>query len=278
MNSDQVTIYHNPQCGTSRNTLALIRACGIEPVIIEYLNDPPDRATLAWLAERSGNGVRGLMRIKGAPYKELGLDSPALRDDELIGHILQHPILLNRPIVVTPAGVGLCRPSDLVAPLLPQRPATDLFKSDNAPVLVDSRIDAQDERLRNALHDAALATEDLQEPGRQFFAYTTLSGTRVGHGGYERLGENILLRSIVVDPAARGRGVGAGIVGLLLRRAYDQGARQAWLLTDTATEFFQHVAFNPSARDQAPADVLATRQAGSLCPESAVLMTRSITL
>ena len=278
MNNDQVTIYHNPQCGTSRNTLALIRACGIEPVIIEYLNDPPDRATLAWLAERSGNGVRGLMRIKGTPYKDLGLDSPALRDDELIGHILQHPILLNRPIVVTPAGVGLCRPSDLVAQLLPQRPAKDLFKSDNAPVLVDSPIEGKDAQLTTALHEAALATEDLHEPGRRFFAYSTLSGARVGHGGYESLGENILLRSIVVDPAARGQGVGAGIVGLLLRRAYDQSARQAWLLTDTATAFFEHVGFKPVARDQAPAEVLATRQASSLCPDSATLMTRSITL
>lgn len=276
MNSDPVTIYHNPQCGTSRNTLALIRACGVEPIVIEYLKDPPDRATLARLAERSGNGVRGLLRIKGTPYKELGLDAPELTDDELIGHILRNPILLNRPVVVSSAGVALCRPSDLVARLLPQHPATDLFKEDGAPVLVDVPVDGQDESLRKALHDASLATGDLAEPGRHFFAYATVSGARIGYGGYEALGEHVLLRSIVVDPSARGHGAGAGIVGLLLRRAYDQGARQAWLLTDTAAGFFERSGFKPASREQAPAAVQATRQASSLCTDSATLMTRSI--
>jgi len=114
-----VTIYHNPNCGTSRNTLALLRNAGIEPVVIEYLRTPPDRATLVDLIARSGLGVRGVLRDKGTPYLELGLDDPTLTDDPLIDAMLAQPILINRPIVVTPLGVRLCRPAELVLDILP---------------------------------------------------------------------------------------------------------------------------------------------------------------
>ena len=114
-----VTIYHNPACGTSRNTLALIRNAGIEPTIIEYLNTPPDRQSLLELLGRMGAGPRHILREKGTPYAALGLASPDVTDEQLIDAMLVHPILINRPIVVTPWGVKLCRPSETVLDILP---------------------------------------------------------------------------------------------------------------------------------------------------------------
>ncbi len=114
-----VVIYHNPDCGTSRNTLALIRNAGIEPHVVEYLKTPPNRTLVRQLAERAGLTVRDLLREKGTPYAELGLADPALTDDQLLDAIGEHPILLNRPLVVTPKGVVLCRPSEAVLDLLP---------------------------------------------------------------------------------------------------------------------------------------------------------------
>jgi len=113
-----VTIYHNPKCGTSRNVLAMIREAGIEPKVIEYLKTPPSRATIADLAKRAGVPLRELMREKGTPYAEHGLDNPELTDEHLLDAIEAHPILLNRPIVVTPKGVRLCRPAETVRELL----------------------------------------------------------------------------------------------------------------------------------------------------------------
>src|SRR5579863_1300056 len=128
-----VTIYHNPSCGTSRNTLAMIRQSGEEPEIIEYLKTPPDRATLRELARAMGILVRGLLREKGTPYAELGLADPKWSDDELIDFMLAHPILINRPIVVTAKGVRLCRPSETVLELL-DRPVTSFVKEDGEKV------------------------------------------------------------------------------------------------------------------------------------------------
>jgi arsenate reductase (glutaredoxin) len=115
----EVTIYHNPNCGTSRNVLSLIRNAGIEPTIIEYLKAPPDRQTLLGLIERMGIPVRELLRRKGSPYDELGIDDPKWTDDQLIDAMLANPTLINRPIVVTPLGVKLCRPSEIVLDILP---------------------------------------------------------------------------------------------------------------------------------------------------------------
>jgi arsenate reductase len=112
------TIYHNPACGTSRNTLAMIRASGTEPTVIEYLKTPPSRTELLALVHRMGVPLRDIIRQKGTPYAELGLDDPALSDDALLDAIEAHPILINRPIVVTPKGVRLCRPSEQVLDLL----------------------------------------------------------------------------------------------------------------------------------------------------------------
>ena len=113
-----ITIYHNPACGTSRNVLALIREAGIEPVVIEYLKDPPSRDHLASLISRAGITPRALLREKGTPYTELGLDDGALSDDALLDAMITHPILINRPLVVTADAVVLCRPSERVLDLL----------------------------------------------------------------------------------------------------------------------------------------------------------------
>ena len=132
-----VTIYHNPDCGTSRNTLGMIRNAGIEPTVIEYLKTPPDRATLVDLIERAGLPVRGAVREKGTPFAELGLDDPATTDDQLIDAMLAHPILINRPFVVTPLGVRLCRPSEAVLAILPA-PQQGAFTKEDGQAVTDA--------------------------------------------------------------------------------------------------------------------------------------------
>ena len=129
-----VVIYHNPACGTSRNTLAIILATGIEPVVIEYLQSPPDRATLTRLIAAAGLRPRALLRQKGTPYAELGLDDETLGDDALIDAMLAHPILINRPVVETPRGVRLCRPSEVVLEILPRPLPKDFVKEDGEVV------------------------------------------------------------------------------------------------------------------------------------------------
>jgi arsenate reductase len=128
-----VTIYHNPACGTSRNTLAMIRQSGEEPAVIEYLKNPPSRTRLIELIGAMGISVRALLREKGTPYAELGLADPKWGDDQLIDFMLEHPILINRPIVVTSKGVRLCRPSELVLDLL-DYPADSFVKEDGEVV------------------------------------------------------------------------------------------------------------------------------------------------
>ncbi len=131
-----VTIYHNPKCGTSRNTLALIRNAGIEPQVIEYLKTPPDRDTLVDLISRAGLSVREAMRQKEAIYKELGLDDESLDDAALMDAMLANPILINRPIVVTPVGVRLCRPSELVLDIL-DAPQLGAFVKEDGEAVID---------------------------------------------------------------------------------------------------------------------------------------------
>lgn len=129
------TIYHNPACGTSRNTLALIRNSGIEPEVIEYLETPPSRDTLLDLMRRADLTPRALLREKGTPYAELGLADPALTDDQLVDAMMAHPILINRPLVVTPLGVKLCRPSEAVLDILPDPQRAAFTKEDGEKVV-----------------------------------------------------------------------------------------------------------------------------------------------
>ena len=133
-----VTIYHNPACGTSRNTLAMIRASGVEPEVIEYVKNPPSRERLVSLINAMGGDVRAVIREKGTPYAELGLANPNLSDDALIDAMLQHPILINRPIVVTAKGVKLCRPSELVLEIL-DNPNIGTFTKEDGEVVIAPR-------------------------------------------------------------------------------------------------------------------------------------------
>ncbi|ODS67810.1 MAG: arsenate reductase (glutaredoxin) [Burkholderiales bacterium 66-5] len=133
-----ITIYHNPACGTSRNVLALIRNSGAEPTVIEYLKNPPDRATLQALIAAMGVPAREVLRQKGTPYDELGLGDPKWTDAQLIDFMLQHPILINRPIVVTPLATRLCRPSELVLDILP-RPQQGAFAKEDGEAVIDAK-------------------------------------------------------------------------------------------------------------------------------------------
>ncbi|WP_406851832.1 arsenate reductase (glutaredoxin) [Brevundimonas sp. BH3] len=138
-----VVIYHNPACGTSRNALALIRHVGIEPHVIEYLKTPPSRGMILELVERMGVPLHSLLREKGTPFAELGLGDPALSNDQLLDAVETHPVLLNRPIVVSPLGVKLCRPSEAVLDLLPPEGLKPFTKEDGEVV-----IDAEGRRVR----------------------------------------------------------------------------------------------------------------------------------
>ncbi|WP_444634990.1 arsenate reductase (glutaredoxin) [Cupriavidus oxalaticus] len=132
-----VTIYHNPACGTSRNTLAMVRNAGIDPNVIEYLITPPDRQTLQQMIRDAGLTVREAIREKGTPYVELGLSDPSLTDEQLLDAMLAHPILINRPFVITTLGVRLCRPSEVVLDILPL-PQQGAFTKEDGEVVIDA--------------------------------------------------------------------------------------------------------------------------------------------
>ena len=132
-----IIIYHNPECGTSRNALAMIRNAGIEPHVIDYLKTPPSRAMLVQLIERARLTPRQLLREKGTPYAELGLDDDTLSDDALVDAMMAHPVLINRPLVVTPIGVRLCRPSEVVLDILPE-PQRGAFAKEDGERVVDA--------------------------------------------------------------------------------------------------------------------------------------------
>jgi arsenate reductase len=137
-----IIIYHNPECGTSRNTLAMIRNAGIEPHVVEYLKTPPSRALLVELIDRAGITPRDLLREKGTPYAELGLGDTSLSDDALVGAMMTHPVLINRPLVVSPVGVKLCRPSEAVLDLLTEAQQGAFAKEDGEQV-----VDASGQRI-----------------------------------------------------------------------------------------------------------------------------------
>jgi arsenate reductase (glutaredoxin) len=134
----EVVIYHNPECGTSRNTLAMIRNSGIEPTVVEYLKSPPSRDELATMIADAGLTVRQALREKGTPFRELGLGDPALSDEQLLDAMMAHPILINRPFVITSQGTRLCRPSERVLDILPA-PQKGFFAKEDGEVVIDER-------------------------------------------------------------------------------------------------------------------------------------------
>ena len=272
----QFTIYHNPDCGTSRNTLILLREGGVEPKVVEYRRTPPSREVIEGLAERIGFPLRDIMRRKGTPFADLALDNPAIGTDELLDAIAAHPILLNRPIVTSDARALLCRPSDVVLDLMAWQPAKRILKEDGSPFLKDRLISPSDPAFGAALVEAGLPGDDLMESNRRFYAYDMLDGMHAGYAGFEQYGEDVLIRSVVVPPEARKGDIGSGIVPLLLFRALKTGARRAYLITTSAAPFFARLGFKEVERKLAPASILSTRQATFLCPASAALMTRKL--
>jgi arsenate reductase len=152
---DDITIFHNPACGTSRNVLALMRHAGLEPTVIEYLKTPPTKERLRQLVADSGEPVRALLREKGTPFAELGLDQAHWTDEQLLDFVVAHPILLNRPVVVTPLGTALCRPSERVLALLPVGPLPPFTKEDGEVVTDDGVRNARHHPVVTAAADAA---------------------------------------------------------------------------------------------------------------------------
>ena len=280
LESLEVVIYQNPDCGTSRSTLKLLQACRLAPQVIDYQKTLPSTPELVALLDRAGLSVRDVLREKGTPFAELGLSNPALTDDELHAAIQKHPILLNRPIVATATGAKLCRPSDVVLDLLPKKlPDVTATRDDGTAFLRDYPTSGDNPDLAEAMTLAGLPTADLADPGRTFFSYSTLDRHGVGWGGFELYGTDVLLRSMAVMPRFHWQGYGHNLAALLMRRAYDQGARRAYVLTDKddPRAFFTSLGFTPLDRATAPAAIRNTRQASGLCPASATLLTKRIT-
>ncbi|MBS9479071.1 arsenate reductase (glutaredoxin) [Ancylobacter radicis] len=273
-----VVIYHNPACGTSRNALSLIRAVGIEPHVVDYLKSPPARALLQQLVARMALPLRALLRERGTPFAQLGLADPALTDAQIIDAMMAHPILINRPIVVTPLGVKLCRPSETVLDILPFAPREDRVREDGSLFLRDEQIGAGEPRLAKALREAGLPTQDLRESPGRFYSFRTLGGRLIGYGGFELYGTDVLLRSLLVTESGRGQGAGRNMVLLLMSRAFDLGARTAWVLTTDAAPYFETIGFTRHARETAPPAIAGSPQAAGICPASAILLSRSIAL
>ncbi|MFN0263093.1 arsenic resistance N-acetyltransferase ArsN2 [Tepidamorphus sp. 3E244] len=271
-------IWHNPDCGTSRNVLHILRESGEEPDVVLYRETPPPRAEIARVVAASGMALRDAMRRKGTPFEELGLDDAALGDEDLLDAIEKHPILLNRPFVQTEQGVALCRPAERVFDLVTRDIPANLTRTDGSPLVIDREIASGETGLAEALAAELLPTGDLADTGTRFFAYATPDGIHVGYGGFEGHGRGALIRSVVIDKARRGQGLGKLAVAMLLRRAFDAGARTAWLLTETAADSFASCGFTPAARDEAPAAISETRQFVDLCPQSATLMRKIISL
>jgi arsenate reductase len=272
-----VTIFHNPACGTSRNTLAMIRNAGIEPVIIEYLKTPPSRDELTGLLARMGLPLRDILRRKGTPFDELGLGNPALTDVDLLDAVELHPILINRPIVVTRRGVKLCRPSEVVLDLLDAPQRSDFIKEDGEPVVTVSRLGASNmDELAALLSDAELPTADLALPGRQFYRFSSTLGEMVAVGGLEGRGVDRLVRSIAVVPTARGKRFGKTVAMTLERLAGVDGAKRLHLLTTTAAPFFELLGYVAADRSAAPAEIGASAEFTGLCPAAAQYMTKDV--
>lgn len=270
-------IYHNPACGTSRNALAFLEKAKVDLTVVPYLDEPPTKERLREISTLSGLTVREMVRKKGTPFAELGLDRPSVDDEALLDAMVENPILINRPLVVTPTRAKLCRPSETVLDLLADWPREDFVKDDGTPFLESVRIPGDADDLRDALANASLPAGDLEEPGRTFFRFQLLGGLVVGYGGYEIHGPDALLRS-VCRTERLAKGFGPNLVQLLMSRAFDDGARRAFVLTEGAADFFRRIGFNDTDRAGAPEAIRSTRQALELCPASAALLSRQIAL
>ncbi len=270
-----VTIYHNPACGTSRNALAMIRNAGLAPTVIEYLKTPPSRTELLEMVARMDVPLASILRRKGTPFDALGLDGAD--EATLLDAIDRNPILINRPIVISPAGIRLCRPSEIVLDLLDRPQKTEFYKEDGDPVVIAARVDARGlAELADHLAGAALPVADLGLPLRQFYRFTTTLGETVGFGGLEGTGSDRLIRSITVMPERRGRKYGKAIAQSLERLAGDGGAKRLHLLTTGAAPFFERLGYEARERAEAPAAIAMSQEFKGLCPASATYMAKTV--
>lgn len=271
------TIYHNPACGTSRNVLAMIRNTGEEPLIIEYLKTPPTRDELLSLVARMDVPLRSVLRRKGTPFDELSLGNPEVSDAQLLDAVEANPILINRPIVITPRGVKLCRPSEAVLELLETPQRTAFVKEDGDPVVAPVPVDPMELPVLGAVLDAAnLPSSDIALPGRQFYRFATTLGETVGFGGLEGDGPDLLVRSLVVLSTHQGKGYGEAIAVALERLAAAQGAKRLHLLSQAAAPFFVHIGFVVSDRASAPTGIAASEEFAGLCPASAHYLSKPV--
>ena len=275
----QPVIWHNPDCGTSRNVLRVLKASGCAPDIVDYRETPPDHAMLARMIAAAGLRVRDAVRRRGTPFDEMGLGAENVSDADLLDAMVTTPILINRPFVRTLRGTALCRPADTVFALIDRGWPRGLTREKGAPFVIAERRAPDAIDLVAALHRAELPIEDLGGANKHFFSYATPDARRAGYAGFELPGDHhALLRSLVVPPTRRGEGLGRTIVPLALRAAHDAGARTAWLLTETAERTFAELGFEAVDRDEAPEAVRSTAEFATLCPDTAVLMRRPITL
>jgi arsenate reductase len=237
-----VEIYHNPSCSMSRNALRLIRSTGIEPHIIEYLNTPPTRLSLERLLARGNISAREILRSKETAFSELRLDNSALSDAELLQAIGAHPILMQRPIVVSPLGVNFCRPPELVLELLEHRPGGDVKREDGSDFLVDERVPYTPD-VAAALVVAGLRDDALDETC-VIYRIRTLAGAASGFAGFRLEGLRAQFSAVAL-PSTAHTNTRKNVMHLLLRRAYDLGAREMHADAGPADAFFADMGFRP---------------------------------
>jgi arsenate reductase len=243
-----VEIYHNPSCSMSRNALRLIRETGVEPRIIEYLETPPDRAELMQLLEAARISVPEILRSKESHFADLGLGDNPLPDSALLDALDAHPILMQRPIVVTALGVNVCRPPELVLALLQNAPRPGTKREDGSDFLIDEEIPFSAELIAE-LTSADASASELTEACTTL-RVRTLDGAEIGHAGFQIRGKAAELIAFTVLPAARRAHAGTNMMRLVLRRAYDLGAREMTVTTDRAVEFLAAVGFKPRGTSQ----------------------------
>jgi arsenate reductase (glutaredoxin) len=235
-----VEIYHNPSCTMSRNALRLIRETGVEPRIIEYLETPPSRAELLQRLHVARVPVREILRSKESQFADLGLADKSLPETAMLDALDAHPILMQRPIVVTPLGVNVCRPPELVLALLQNAPPPDTKREDGSDFLIDEKVELSP-RLVSALTAEGMPSAALD--GSTIYRMRSLAGTEIGYAGIRIEGRAALLTAFTVVPAERNKRSGRNMMHLLLRRAYDLGAREISVTTDKAAGFFRSLGF-----------------------------------
>lgn len=236
-----VEIYHNPSCSMSRNALRLIREAGVEPKIIEYLETPPTRAELLQRLDEAQIPVREILRTKESQFAALGLADNSLPDTAILDALDAHPILMQRPIVVSPLGVNVCRPPELVLALLHNAPRPETRREDGSDFLVDEEIELSPQLI------SALLAEDMPvdalDDSCTVYRMRSLAGAELAYAAIEIERRVARLIAFVVLPAARNKRVGRNMMHLLSRRAFDLGAREMSVASGKAAGFFHRLGF-----------------------------------